>query len=202
MQRGGTDKLVCRCFTASERARTKRVCACHPPGNGFTECLRSGGVQQRRNLLPSSTLPASAAVRSTGSQPRQGQPKVARMIPAPCQHWRRARYGLTFCPAAWTWSVYKKPISRTAETPSGWPTSFRGGGHDDPPGYVGGWPTSFRGGGHDDPPGYVGPCRLMQPPRSENVGHPQGDSALFIHALRPCWGASRGSRSTAARGWR
>ena len=65
--------------------------------------------------------------------------------------------------------VYKDPISRTTEMPSG-------------------WPTSFRGGGHDDPPGNVGPCRLMQPPRSENVGHPQHDSALFIHALNR-WGA-------------
>ena len=47
-----------------------------------------------------------------------------------------------------------------------------------------GWPTSFRGGGHDDPHGHVGPCRIIQPPRSENVGHPHHDSALLIHRLR------------------
>ncbi|MEE9297061.1 MAG: MMPL family transporter [Phycisphaerae bacterium] len=35
-----------------------------------------------------------------------------------------------------------------------------------------GWPTSFRGGGRDDPHPSVAPSRIIYPPPSEKVGHP------------------------------
>ena len=43
---------------------------------------------------------------------------------------------------------------------------------------IAGWPTSFRGRGHDDPHGNARPCGIIQPPRSENVGHPAGSPAM------------------------